>query len=177
MDINPRLHSWTKALPILHKIKRTTTHFVFTQIPLLCYSFCLLTPPWGRCRSHPNTSSQRIIPRTQVLSRMMGNVLLSHVHLVAIQTSCPRSFPEFPLGLAWPMLAGGLEASLALDTGISFHRVPHVRVWPTQATWGFSSHTLVWVKLTIVWCSGPCREVTGLRQKRNHILSISAENI
>lgn len=175
MDINPRLHSRTKALPILQKIKRTTTHLFFTQIPLLYYSFSLFIPPWGRCRSHPNSQAESFPNRESFPGD--GKCAPFSCSLGGHPGFLSTFLPWIPVGLAWPMLAGGPVASLALDMGISFHRVPHIRVWPTQATWGFSSHTLGWVKSTIVWCSGPRREVTGLRQKRNHILSISAKNI
>lgn len=98
-----------------------------------------------------------------------------HVHFVVIQVSCPWSFCEVPLGLVWPVFAEWLKGNLAFDNGISFHHIHGVP--PTLGTWGFSNYTLVCVKLSIVWCSGPWREERGLREKRNHILSISAENI
>lgn len=175
MDINPRLHSRTKALPIFHKRKRTITHLDFTQIPLLHYHF-LYSFPLEVEAGLIQTAKQNHSP---ILSPFHGDgkCAPSPCSLGGHPDFLSTFHPWIPIGLGWPMLAGGLVASLALDTVISFHHVPHIRVWPTQATWGFSSHTLVWVKLTIVWCSGPRREVTGLRPKRNHILSISAKNI
>lgn len=73
----------------------------------------------------------------------------------------------------------GLEDSYGFDNVLSFHRVRHIQnsTHPWHGTRALSNHTLICVKLTIVRCSGLWRGEAGLREKGNHILSISAENI
>lgn len=103
IDINPRLHSWTKALAILHKKKndyKLCFHSDSIIIPLISFFLILL---------EEDVILTQISKQLQVLSRVMGNVFLLHVHLVVIKFSCPRSFCEFPLGLVWPMFVGVTE--------------------------------------------------------------------
>lgn len=167
------LHSRTKPLAILHEKKmKAITSFVFAQTPLRHYVFFFPIPlevDTGLIQK----SKQNHSPAAGPVQGHGDGVPFTR-SLCGHRDFLSTFFPWIPFGYSLDRLEDGL----AFDKGISFHRVPHIRrAQPTHGTWGSSNHTSVWVELTIVWRSDLWLEVTGLREKRNHILSISAENI
>lgn len=94
------LHSRTKPLAILHEKKmKAITSFVFAQTPLRHYVFFFPIPlevDTGLIQKSKQNQSPAAGP-----VQGQGTVFLSHVPFVAIETSCPPSFHEFPSGIVW----------------------------------------------------------------------------
>lgn len=172
------LHPQTKANAILYK-KKGLLQVLYSPSFHYYMTLFFYNPSWCWYRFHSNIQT-KLLPNCKSFSGQWEMYsLFLHVHFVVIKVSLSTVFLWIPFWATFGLVCrSDWKTALLLIKGISFHQVPHIhRAWPTHSTWGFSNHTLVQVKVDYCLVFSPWLEVTGFKEKRNHILSISAANI
>lgn len=146
------LHPQTKANAILHK-KKGLLQVLYSPSFHYYMTLSFYNPSWCWYRFHSNIQT-KLFPNCKSFSGQWEMYSFYMFIFVVIKVSCPQSFCEFPLGYIWPGLQEWLEDSLAFDKRHIISSGPtHSQSLAYPQYLGFSNHTLVQVKLTIVWCS------------------------